>query len=281
MDKISIILVNYNGTNDTIECIRSINQSDYDNIDIIVVDNNSQESCDAITEMPNVTLIKCKENVGFGIANNIGAECAVTHDAAYIMCLNNDTVIGHDTIGKMLRVTNDTTITTCAIYYYDSDELWYGGGEISRWKGNFRHKYYTINRNVSFVSGCCFVMTVNLYKEIGLFEKEYFMYYEDGDFSIKAQTNGVSLLYIYDAKIWHKVGRSIDRNIGAKDYYLTRNRLYILKKYKHYFRYTAKIYYYITRYIYIIMALMKGNDPAPIIDGFKAYRKNQMGKRNV
>ncbi len=279
MEKISIILVNYNGIIDTIECIRSINQSDYENLDIIVVDNNSQESCDVIEELSNVKLIRCKENVGFGIANNIGAEYAVTHDATYIMCLNNDTVIEHDTIGKMLSVIDDMTITTCAIYYYDSDELWYGGGEISRWKGNFRHKHYTINRSVSFVSGCCFIMTANLYKKIGLFEKEYFMYYEDGDFSIKTQINGVRLLYIYDAKIWHKVGKSIDRNIGSKDYYLTRNRLYILDKYNKYFKVTAKVYFWFSRVLYVLSKVLKGNDPTPVFRGIKDYREKKMGKR--
>ena len=279
--KVSIILVNYNGINDTVECIKSIQKSDYANYEIVVVDNCSEDKLDILYQFEKVTLIINNENVGFGIANNIGAEYASNHGADYIMCLNNDTVINTDTIKKLVTSTNDTTITTGAIYYYNSKELWYGGGEVSRWKGNFRHKQYTENKDITFITGCCFMMTTNTYKKIGLFEKEYFMYYEDADFSIKAQQKEIRLLYLSDAVIWHKVGKSIDRSIGAKDYYLTRNRLYIINKYRNYFKCTAMLYFFVTRLSYILFGFCKRDNTDPIVNGIKAYKNKEMGKRKT
>ncbi|SEH46512.1 hypothetical protein SAMN02910265_00817 [Ruminococcus flavefaciens] len=279
--KVSIILVNYNGIHDTVECIKSIQKSDYTNFEIIVVDNCSDDKLDILYQFEKVVLIENDENVGFGIANNIGAEYASKHGADYIMCLNNDTVINNDTIKKLVTTTNDTTMTTGAIYYYNSKELWYGGGEVSKWKGNFRHKQYTESKNVTFLTGCCFMMTTNTYRKLGLFEKEYFMYYEDADFSLKALQHGIKLRYLSDAIIWHKVGKSINRSIGAKDYYLTRNRLYIISKYSNYFKCTAMLYFVASRLLYILFGYFKNENVDPIISGIKAYRNKEMGKKKI
>ena len=230
-DKIAIILINYNGMNDTLDCIESIMKSTYDNFLIYVVNNGSKDNCTILKEFDKVKLINLERNVGFGVANNIAAQRAINDGMDIIMCLNNDTIISNNTLEIMKKNLDNKSIVTCSIYYYSNpDKLWYGGGEISNYKGTFKHKEYVNNRNVTFVSGCCFMMTKSCFEKIGLFSKEYFMYYEDADFSIKAILNNITIKYITDTRIWHKVGMSIKNQIGAKDYYLTRNRLYILKK---------------------------------------------------
>ena len=178
----------------------------------------------------------------------------------------------------LIENTNDRTITTGAIYYYkEPNELWYGGGEVSRYKGNFRHKKYTSSRCVSFISGCCMMMSVKCYKDIGLFDSAYFMYYEDSDFSLKAIQNGYVLKYVYEAKIYHKVGKSISKTTGLKDYYLTRNRLYILYKYRSFFKRTSIAYFYLTRIMYVATHNKKEN--TPIIEGIKDFKSNIMGAK--
>lgn len=231
-NKIAIILVNYNGIQDTLDCVKSIMDSTYDNFLVYVVNNGSDDDCSMLTKYKKIELIELKENVGFGVANNIAAEKAINEGADIIMCLNNDTIIFRNTLEKMADKVKDGKIITCPIYYYDyPDKLWYGGGKISRYKGSFKHKNYINDCDVTFVSGCCFMITKKDINKIGLFEKEYFMYYEDADFSLKALMNGISICYITNTKILHKVGMSINNEIGAKDYYLTRNRLYLLKTY--------------------------------------------------
>lgn len=278
MKKVGIILVNYNGLNDTIDCIHSIRKSNYGEYVIIVIDNASSEDASVLNSYDGVIYKRLEVNVGFGVANNIGAEIAVDNNCDYILCLNNDTIIQENTLRVLLENTNDETITTGAIYYYtEPNELWYGGGEVSKYKGNFRHKNYTSSRNVSFISGCCMMLSTKCYKDIGLFDSAYFMYYEDSDFSLKAIQNGYTLKYVYEAKIYHKVGKSISRTTGLKDYYLTRNRLYILYKYKSYFAWTSILYFYLTRIIYIVTHEKK--NAKPIIDGIRDFKKGIRGAK--
>lgn len=280
MNKIGIILVNYNGYEDTIACINSINKSSYKDYFIVVIDNNSKESFGDYKEFPNVIYKRLNENVGFGIANNIGAELAIREGASHILCLNNDTEIKTNTLAKLLEKSDKKTITTAAIYYYSNkNELWYGGGEISKFKGKFVHKQYKSDKEISFISGCCMLIPVNCIKDIGLFEKEYFMYYEDADFSIKALNNGYRLYYVYDAVVFHKVGKTVNKENGIKDYYLTRNRLYILKKYKNYFGIFSHLYFWITRTIMLLVSAFLRRNTKPFVEGIKDYKLNLMGKK--
>lgn len=281
MKKIGIILVNYNGLDDTIECINSINKSDYDNYEIIVIDNNSREDATILSNYNHVIYKKLQDNVGFGVANNIGADMAVKNNCELIMCLNNDTVILPDTLQKLSKHTNNSTITTGAIYYYyDKGKLWYGGGKVSKIKGIFRHEKYKGSRKVSFISGCCIMLTADCFKKIGLFDAAYFMYYEDSDFSIKAIRNGYTLLYVYEARVYHKVGKSSRKISGLKDYYLTRNRLYILKKYHYFFKNTAFAYFYITRFLVCLKRKVSREDISYILKGIEDYKKGITGRND-
>lgn len=277
---IGIILVNYNGFHDTVECLKSIYKSTYDNYFIVIVDNNSREDCGQLASFDRIILERLNVNVGFGVANNIGAEIALKNGASYVLCLNNDTIIKEDMLEKMIERADINTIETAATYYYfDREQLWYGGGEVSKLKGTFRHKQYTESKDVSFICGCCMLVSAECIKKIGLFEKEYFMYYEDSDFSLKAKMNGYRLHYVFEAVLWHKVGKSTSKEVGMKEYYLTRNRLFILKKYKNYFGKFAIIYFYCTRLAIVFYKIIMGENIALYIDAFKDYKKNRMGKR--
>ena len=93
--KIGIILVNYNGALDTVECVDSIEKSSYKNYEIYVVDNASNDKDVSILEKLDgkVTLLKLKENVGFSGGNNRGISLAIENGCEYILLLNNDTII--------------------------------------------------------------------------------------------------------------------------------------------------------------------------------------------
>lgn len=280
MGKIGIILVNYNGLEDTIECINSIYKSTYKDYEIIVVDNNS-EKCPTILETyTNVTLVKLNENVGFGIANNIGAEKAINHGAQYILCLNNDTEISMGLLSMFVNEIKEKEVLTCATYYYSNKkELWYGGGEISKIRGTCRQKQYTKERYVSFICGCCMFFSAETYDEIGLFEPEYFMYCEDSDYSLKLILNGYQIRYLVKESVYHKVGKSISREPGLKEYYLTRNRMFFLKKYSNYFYPSVWIYFYITRLLMILVNAIKGYNSKSIFEGMKDFKRGNMLKK--
>lgn len=105
MEKIMIILLNYNNYKDTIECINSIKQNTSENnfiYEIVVVDNKStNESLAKLKEIEGITLIEANENAGFSAGNNIGIKYALDNKSEYILLLNNDTIITKDSIDKM------------------------------------------------------------------------------------------------------------------------------------------------------------------------------------
>ena len=140
MKKVAIILVNYNGAEDTLECIASILKSQYENYKIIVVDNcstdSSYEILDKQKEFYNFVLIKAKSNDGFSAGNNIGIKYALNNGADYILLLNNDTVVETDLIGYLLegfKNSNNCGATICKIMCYPQKSIiWYGGGTLSK-----------------------------------------------------------------------------------------------------------------------------------------------------
>lgn len=280
MGKVGIILVNYNGLEDTIDCLNSINKSTYKDYEIVIVDNNSEEKPDILSTYENVTLVKLYENVGFGIANNIGTQKAIDNGADYILCLNNDTEITDGLLALFVSEIKEREVLTCATYYFsDKKELWYGGGKISKIRGTCRQKKYKNSRYVSFICGCCMFFSKETFNEIGLFAPEYFMYCEDSDYSIKLLLNGYKIRYLYQAGVYHKVGKSISKEPGMKDYYLTRNRMFLLEKYSNYFYPSVWIYFYITRALMIIINAAKGYDSTPIYDGIRDFRKGKMYRK--
>ena len=264
MDKnesVAVILVNFNGIKDSIECIKSINKSNIiDQVKIIFVDNASANREDLIIKQmfPDIITLRSDINNGFSAGNNIGIKYAVNNNYQYIMLLNNDTVIETDLIDILRKKCDENTVTVPKMFYYSQPDLiWYGGGRINKFTGNAEHinmnridNFYDEDRNVTFATGCCMMIASKTFKKIGLLEEKYFMYCEDTDFCIRLVQKDIKIVYLHDAKLWHKIGKSTGGEISPFNvYYITRNRLYYNKIYRKNFNPCAYIYSLISRYI--------------------------------
>lgn len=124
-----IITINWNGIDDTIECLDSLKGITYPNCKIIVVDNGSKNNqAEKIKEkFRNIELIKNKKNEGFVIANNQGIKLALKNGADYILLLNNDTIIKNDFLNILIEYAekdNNVGILSPKIIYYDSEMIW-------------------------------------------------------------------------------------------------------------------------------------------------------------
>uniref|UniRef100_UPI00260C60D3 glycosyltransferase family 2 protein n=1 Tax=Blautia sp. TaxID=1955243 RepID=UPI00260C60D3 len=111
--KIGIILVNYNGYEDTIECVKSIKKSTYRNYKIIIVDNASPDESgnrlnDKYSNDSDIVVILNKENTGFSEGNNIGLEYIEKEQIDYILMLNNDTVVEPEFLYKLIEGAKET-----------------------------------------------------------------------------------------------------------------------------------------------------------------------------
>lgn len=287
MNNISIILVNYNGIKDTLDCISSILKAGLEENSIIVVDNASRvdETTGIKKKFPDVITLRSEVNGGFAAGNNLGIRYALEHGSDYIMLLNNDTVIAENMVSLLIAGCDATTITVPKMLYYsEPDIVWYGGGEIDRWTGNAVHcllKEKDVeqkSRFCTFATGCCIMVKADVFRRIGLLDDKFFMYSEDVDFCIRLSENGIRIKYIPQAKLWHKVGSSSGGEMSPfNTYYVTRNRLNLIKLHRSYFHWIAYWYSLITRYIRMFQA--EGITKITLDKAIKDHRNGVWGRR--
>ena len=249
-NKLAIILVNWNQYELTRSCILSILNCDYKNLKIIVVDNNSEDkSVDLLkSEFDYVNLIQNQSNLGFTGANNIGISMARDLGFEFIMLLNNDTEVENSFIEPLLErfeLEKDLgAIQPLILNFYERDIVWNYGGKFNRFFGNpvtlyknFRKDNLIKSKYTDWITGCCFVFRSRLIDQIGYLDDDYFVYYEDVDYSIKITNAGYKLGLEKNSIIFHHEGKSwiqkksSEGSVSSKTHYLSiRNHIFFLKK---------------------------------------------------
>jgi len=243
--RVFIIVLNWNGQDDTLECLGSLQHLDYPNFETVVVDNGSTDGSEESirSSFPSVRLIQTGRNLGYAGGNNVGIRFALSHGADYVWLLNNDTTVDP----KALTALVDTAVSDSAIafvgskiYLYDRpDVIWYAGGTIDLSDGGrTAHpgggrkdtgQFDTVS-DVGYVTGCSLLASRDAISAIGMLPEEYFLYFEETDWNLAAQRRGYRTVMAPDSHVWHKyadVGEYKDRFI----YYSFRNRIRIVKKY--------------------------------------------------
>jgi len=264
MKTIAVIIVNWNGKDDTIECLSSINKLSYDQkkyeIFPIVIDNGSQDNSVKIIKekFSNIKILESSENLGFAAGNNLGIKYALLNNSDLFLLINNDTILDKNIISNLSdeidNCENKEGIIAPKIYFapgyeyhlerYKKNELgnvfWYAGGIID-WNNMIcSHRgvdevdigQYNTKKETDFASGCCMLIKKEIVEKIGLFDKKYFMYLEDVDYCLRVKKAGYKIIYQPKAIIWHKNASSSGKpGSTLHNYYLTRNRLIFGMKY--------------------------------------------------
>lgn len=219
---VAIVLVNWNGRDLTLDCLRSLAAITYRPHTVIVVDNASRDgSVEAIRKsFPDVDLLPMAENLRFAGGNNAGIRRALEMGAEMVLLLNNDTTVAPDFLSRMVRrIRGDagTGIVTPAIYYHDVPEVfWFAGGVVSFWTGTMRHVgirerdrgQYTESHTTDYATGCCFLTTRDIIGRVGMLDESYYIYTEDADFCMRVRKAGYSIVFEPSAKVWHKLSVS-------------------------------------------------------------------------
>lgn len=296
--KIYIILLNWNGFPDTLECLESLKKIDYPNFEVIVVDNNSTgDDVNIIKEKFGdfvKELIVSKDNLGFSGGNNLGIEYSLNEGADFILLLNNDTIVEPDFLSKLLDVfinKDSVGISAPQINYYNTPEIvWTVGGKISKLRGSgfaYSDKNESeIDKNekfVTFASGCCLLIKREVFEKVGLFDEKFFLYVEDTDFCYRSHKAGYKIIVSPNSKIYHKVGRSTSEELKQIPlYYTTRNRLYFAQKNFYGFHFITTIYIFTAMLYKTIFWLLKGKSENIVVvkQAFLDYLKGKMGKIN-
>ena len=238
---VSIVVLNWNGLNDTLDCLQSIRQVTYANKKIIVVDNASANDEAAVieTSYPEVIVLREKENLGFCGGCNAGMKKAIEEKSDYIMLLNNDALLSPDVLGKLVhnyqQLKNPGAISPVILHYPEKEKVWFSIAKWeSRWKrgeAEFRLSYnenYTDIKDKQpyeseFACGCCLFVSVEIINKIGLLDERYFAYYEEAAWCAKMRRQGYPSYVIPSAFMYHKVAPAKPNLVMT--YLATRNRL--------------------------------------------------------
>lgn len=286
--KVIVILVNYNSLKHTKECIQSINNSSYKNINIVVIDNNSAECCQSLVDdFDNVAIICNENNLGFARANNIGIDYALQKGADFVLLLNNDTTVEKNCIKNLVNYCEDNLrngiVTGKILNYYKRDLIWYAGGRLSYLKGDaiiygFGKRdvgQYNSPHACTFASGCCMLIPRKIANEVKISEN-YFLYYEDSDYCVSLVKNGKRIYYCPAAVIFHKESVSTKKSSYIYSYYFARNRMLFIKK--NVMPFIRIIPYAVTAITMIKRCWMGLLRSRPVLDGMLDFMMGKKGK---
>jgi GT2 family glycosyltransferase len=220
--KVSVVMLNWNGYVDTIECLDSLKKNDYDNYEVIIVDNTS--AGDDVNILRNkygeyVHIIANSQNDGFPGGCNIGMRYALDKGTDYILLLNNDTTVDKSFLSELVRVAESKDsigIAGSKIYYYYRPKILQSvGGIIHWWLGPIIKlgdvedvgQFEKIAER-DFVFGTSFLIKKKVIDKISFMDETYFFGIEELDYCTRAIRAGFKVVYVPASKVWHKVGAS-------------------------------------------------------------------------
>jgi GT2 family glycosyltransferase len=264
-----IIILNWNGKKDTIECLHSLEKVTYPNKKIIVVDNASSDgSVEEIQRLfSEVEVIVNDTNLRFAGGNNVGIKRAIEQGAEYILLLNNDTIVEIDFLSRLVEEAQKNEkigMVGPKIYYYsDPKRLWYAGGKIILWKGLIAHigvheideGQYDSIKETAYITGCCILVKRSVIETVGLLDESYYIYGEDADWCVRVARAGFKLIYVPSALIWHKLSVASGGHFSwFKNWNKLKSQLRLLWRY-------AKFYHWLTipffMFVNIIQSFLK------------------------
>ena len=240
---VSIIIVNYNGVHHLQDCLKSIQEIDYPNYEVVLVDNASWD--DSIQFVRKnfqwVRIISLEKNHGFAEGSNIGASNA---SGEYIVFLNNDTKVDKKWLSELVKeISRDDSIATCGskMLFYSGNIVNHAGASLTL-LGNtfdigFGQKDSEVFDKRGLVGSTCggsMIIKKNIFELLGGFDPDYFACSEDVDLCLRAWIYGFKNMYVPASIVYHKYGGTLGKRQSEwRIYVCQKNRLVnILKNFE-------------------------------------------------
>lgn len=267
---ISIVIVNYNTKILIKQCLQSVLKKTKDiNYEIIVVDNASYDGLQAMLkkEFPQVKLIESSENLGFGKANNLGAKYA---SGKYLLLLNPDTILLNNAVKILFDfMEKNPNCGICGGNLYDENNnpvhsfgrLLGIGKELRAFfslPATIEFNTTEKAQKVGYITGADLMINRRLFNNIGYFDEEFFMYYEDVELTYRVKREGFDVYSIPQSKIMHLEGKS-SNNKQKKQWDLTSKKLYYQKTHSKFYVEIANAIFALTILSRCIVYKLLGN----------------------
>jgi GT2 family glycosyltransferase len=243
---VAVVVLNWNGLDDTLACLESLRASG-EPVHAIVVDNGSvgfdaQEiRASGLADL----VLETGRNLGYAGGNNVGLRHALCSELRFefIAVLNNDTIVAPDCFGALVHHLREhdkapLALAPTILFFDDPSTTWFAGGVIDEgWPRHVQPDAIRSRRNAlepsEWLTGCCIVARATTWRDVGLFDPRYYLIFEDCDWSLRARARGVALVVATRATIRHKVSRSLGSapmsHLGS--YYFVRNGLRFVSAY--------------------------------------------------
>ncbi|MBI5194535.1 MAG: glycosyltransferase family 2 protein [Nitrospirae bacterium] len=247
MPKVFIIILNWNGKDDTLACLDSVRKLDYPDYRVIVVDNASTDGSVGAVKLcyPSaswLTIIENSANLGYTGGNNVGIRYAMEKGADYIWLLNNDTKSEPDALKRLIKVTHDypkAGLLGPKIVQMDNPAMAYSMiGSLNMWfpwPDRMEGKESSLIKGGAlesdFISGSAILVKREFVDKVGLLDERFFFYWEENDWCERGKKSGFKVILVPDAVVYHKGGGSSGKGWNEfTSYYLVRNWILFMRK---------------------------------------------------
>jgi GT2 family glycosyltransferase len=268
---ISIITVNYNQPEVTAALLESLKLLDYDQWEMIVVDNASPKYNSAYLkkQYPYIKHIACPENLGFAGGNNVGLQYAT---GEYAFFINNDTEVTANLLSNLVNYMQAHPECGMACpkikYHHTPDTIQYAGavglhpltsrsydiGYLEKDNGQFND-----TRKTDLPMGAAMLVPMALIQKVGPMSEMFFLYYEELDWGARIKHAGYEIHYVGTTEVYHKESLSTGKNSVLKTFYLFRNRLLFIRRNYQHIRWliAASFFVFISTPVHFVRHLMK------------------------
>lgn len=239
--KVYLIVLHYQNLDDTQNCLASISKLEKGDFQVETVLVNNDPKIKIDFRRKNLTVINNPDNFGFAKGINVGIRKALEDkEAGYFLILNNDTLLLPNLLINLLQIPAEIVGPVIKFKSLKGKWIYDYGGKINWWTGRTFHleaeeytKGWFFKEKIDYVSGCCMLVARKVFETIGLFDENYFFYFEDADFCTKARKAGFQIAVASNAVLEHKLGGSIGRWTKKAIYYnLKGNFLFVRKNLK-------------------------------------------------
>ena len=239
---VTVVVLNWNGWQDTLSCVDSLRKADYPSFRTIIVDNGSTDGSMAhLRAAPwadDVTFIETGCNLGFAEGNNVGIRHALEHGADFVLVLNNDTTVAPDLLDRLVdgaaRHPDAGVFSARLLYMDEPGKVWFDGARwdatdlAMKWpgQGQLESAMTTEDHETDYACGASLFFRAEVARQIGLLDDRFFLVWEEVDWCFRARAAGWRCLVIPDAKVWHRVGASFGgEDSPMRTYFSVRNEL--------------------------------------------------------
>jgi GT2 family glycosyltransferase len=237
---VTVVVLNWNNASDTLDCLESLAHVTYPQVEIVAVDNGSDDGSVAAIRrrFPKLPVLETGTNLGYAGGNNVGIRHALDRGAELICVLNNDVLVSPGFLEPLVQACvgsrGRAVCTPMICEAVHPDRIWALGAAVDRRNGSPIRLHAgeamaewagAAPYEVDYASGTAMLLPRQALEAVGLMDEAFFLYFEEMDWALRARHVGYRHLAVPSAVIWHKVSATLGQTSPPVEYYMLRNHL--------------------------------------------------------